>query len=92
MVWTWPLISSTKPATAVGRVTVPVKVGDANGALRAMLPTTLLNPMRIESAAATVPADAENPVNNFPFTVVEEIEAEADPGPLAVTSPVRAVI
>jgi hypothetical protein len=44
------------------------------------------------SEEVTVPAEDENPVKAFPVTVDAEMVAEADPGPLAVTSPVKAVM
>ena len=50
------LVAVSTPVTlTVGALTVPVKVGEASGALRASLPLSLLMPCKIVSLAATVP-------------------------------------
>jgi hypothetical protein len=48
-------VTATVP---VGKVTVPVKVGEANGAFSATLPSTFWIACKILSVAATVPAPA----------------------------------
>ena len=62
-------------AVPAGRVTLPVKVGEASGAFRAVLPSSLLIAPRIESVAATVPADELKPVRALPETVVAAMAA-----------------
>jgi hypothetical protein len=56
------------------------------------LPASLFIACKIVSDATRSPDVADSPVNTFPSTAELVTVAAADPPPLAVTSPVRAVI
>ena len=53
----------------VGAVTVPVKVGEARGAFRAMFPSSLLAALSMVSVALTAPAPETKPVMALAVTV-----------------------
>ena len=67
-------------------LTVPVNVGEASGARRAMLPFSLLMAVRMESLADTVPAPEAKPVMSLPVTMVLAMDVAPC---VPVTSPAR---
>ena len=83
---TFPVTLPVRGPEKAGAVTVPVKVGEAIGALREVLPSSLSMAERIESVAPTIPAPDANPVRTLAVTVAAAI-AVADWVP--VTSPAR---
>ena len=67
-----------------GSLTVPVNVGDASGAKRAVLPWSFPIAERMVSVPNRIPVVEANPVSLFPVTVASAIVVVACP---PVTSP-----